>query len=213
MPLKFDTAPRPGLVSVVIPCYNARRFLSETLESALAQTYPYIEIIVVDDGSTDGTTELIRAYVDRVKAEFGPNRGASAARNQGTTLAAGEFIQYLDADDLLVPDAIERRVAALQSVGADVAYSDWEKLVENSRGGLRSLASAARSESKTSMPIGKFAQLEIFGHAACCLNLSAIDRGEDRRMEGMAADHSGCAVSSGRRSRRRPVRACTERRR
>jgi glycosyltransferase involved in cell wall biosynthesis len=136
MPLEFDTPHRPALVSVVIPCYNARRFLIETLESALAQTYPHTEIIVVDDGSTDGTAELIRAYADKVKAEFGPNRGASAARNRGTALAAGEFIQYLDADDLLLPDAVTRRVAALQSSGADVAYSDWEKLVENSRGGF-----------------------------------------------------------------------------
>jgi glycosyltransferase involved in cell wall biosynthesis len=134
MPLKFDAAPRPGLVSVVIPCYNAKRFLAETLESALAQSYPHTEVIVVDDGSTDGTADLIRAYADRVKAEFGPNRGASAARNRGTALTAGEFIQYLDADDLLVPDAIERRLASLQSAGADVAYSDWEKLVEGSQG-------------------------------------------------------------------------------
>jgi glycosyltransferase involved in cell wall biosynthesis len=134
MQLEFDTAPRPGLVSVVIPCYNASHFLVETLESALAQTYTHTEIIVIDDGSTDGTAELIRTYAGKVKAEFGPNRGVSAARNRGTILAAGEFIQYLDADDLLVADAIERRVAALQSAEADVAYSDWEKLVEDPQG-------------------------------------------------------------------------------
>ena len=115
------------LVSIVIPCYNAKRFLAETLQSALAQTYPHIEIIVVDDGSTDGTTELIRAYADRVKAEFGPNRGASAARNRGTALATGAYIQYLDADDLLAPEAIELRLSALHGSGADVAYSDWQR--------------------------------------------------------------------------------------
>lgn len=134
MPLEFHGAPRPGLVSVVIPCYNAERFLAETLESTITQSYPHTEIVVVDDGSTDGTAALIRAYADRVKAEFGPNRGASAARNRGTALAAGEFIQYLDADDLLLPDALDRRVSALQSRGADVAYSDWEKLIEDSQG-------------------------------------------------------------------------------
>ena len=133
----------------MIPCYNAERFLAETLESALAQSYPHTEIIAVDDGSTDGTVALISAYADRVKAEFGPNRGASAARNRGTMLAAGEFIQYLDADDLLVPDAIERRLAALQSAGADVAYSDWEKLVEGSQGAF---ACGERSTKPNAIP-------------------------------------------------------------
>src|SRR6476660_860164 len=123
-------AARPSLVSVVVPCYNAERFLAETLQSAFIQTYPEIEVIVIDDGSTDGTADLIHSYGDRVHAEFGANRGASAARNRGTALARGEFIQYLDCDDLLTPDAIANRVAALQESGADVAYSDWERLAE-----------------------------------------------------------------------------------
>src|SRR5690349_18640783 len=121
---------QPGLVSIVIPCHNAERFLAETLDSALLQTYPQIEVVVVDDGSTDDTPELIRSYGGRLIAEFGPNRGASAARNRGTSLARGEFIQYLDADDLLPPDAIEKRVTGMLETGADVAYSDWERLVE-----------------------------------------------------------------------------------
>jgi glycosyltransferase involved in cell wall biosynthesis len=125
--------PAGDLVSIIIPCYNAQKHLVETLESAFVQTYPRTEIVVVDDGSTDGTAELIRSYGQRVIAEFGPNRGASAARNRGTALAGGAFIQYLDADDLLTPDAIERRVAALERAGADVAYSDWERLVEVER--------------------------------------------------------------------------------
>jgi glycosyltransferase involved in cell wall biosynthesis len=127
---KFNEMTEPGLVSIIIPCYNAERFLAETLESAFVQSYRHTEIIVVDDGSTDRTPQLIRSCGERVRADFGPNRGASAARNRGTALARGEFIQYLDSDDLLVPDAIERRVAALQTTGADIAYSDWEKLVE-----------------------------------------------------------------------------------
>src|SRR5438874_689463 len=100
-PLKFDQTAEPDLVSIIVPCYNAERFLMETLESAFVQSYPRIEIIVVDDGSTDRTAELIRSCGERVRGEFGPNRGASAARNRGTALARGEFIQYLDADDLL----------------------------------------------------------------------------------------------------------------
>jgi glycosyltransferase involved in cell wall biosynthesis len=119
-----------NLVSIIIPCYNAQDFLAETLVSAFEQTYPRTEIIVIDDGSTDRTAELVLSYGSRVNVEFGPNRGASAARNRGTALARGAFVQYLDADDLLTPDAIERRIAVLQETGADVAYSDWEKLVE-----------------------------------------------------------------------------------
>ena len=134
MPNESNSTPQPGLVSVIIPSYNAKRFLADTLESAFVQTYPLTEIILIDDGSTDGTARLIRSYGGRVKAAFGPNRGASAARNRGTALARGEFIQYLDADDLLTPDAIAHRVAALQETGADVAYSDWEKLVETAAG-------------------------------------------------------------------------------
>lgn len=126
----------PALVSIIVPCYNAERFLVETLESAFSQTYPCTEVVAIDDGSTDRTAEIIRSYGNRVRAEFGPNRGASAARNCGTALARGEFIQYLDADDLLLPEAIERRVKVLQATGADVAYSDWEKLIERAEGGF-----------------------------------------------------------------------------
>jgi glycosyltransferase involved in cell wall biosynthesis len=130
MPPDRNEVGRADLVSIIIPSYNVQKFLAETLESAFHQTYPRTEIIVIDDGSTDGTADLIRSYGNRVIAEFGPNRGASAARNRGTALARGEFIQYLDADDLLTPDAIERRVVVLEETGADVVYSDWEKLVE-----------------------------------------------------------------------------------
>jgi glycosyltransferase involved in cell wall biosynthesis len=126
----FKESPIPGLVSIIIPCYNAQRFLAETLESAFDQTYRNTEIIVVDDGSTDTTKELICSHGDRLHAEFGPHAGASAARNRGTAVARGEFIQYLDADDLLTTDAIARRVAAMQEKEFDVAYSDWQKLFE-----------------------------------------------------------------------------------
>ena len=130
MGFEFKTTPLPGLVSIIIPCYNAERFLAEALESAFSQSYPYTEIIVVDDGSTDRTAELIRGYGDRLHAEFGPHGGASAARNRGTALARGEFIQYLDADDLLTPEAVSHRVDVLRKTGSDVAYSDWQTLSE-----------------------------------------------------------------------------------
>ena len=118
------------LVSVIIPCYNCDRFLEETVNSILQQTFTDYEIILIDDGSTDNTAKIIKSFGSLVRAEFQPNQGASVTRNRGTAMAGGEFIQYLDADDLLRPDALEKRLGALKSSGADVAYSDWQKLVE-----------------------------------------------------------------------------------
>ena len=105
------------LVSIIIPCFNAEACLQETLDSALAQTHPEVEIIVVDDGSTDGTRALVAAYGDRLRVIHGPNQGAASARNTGTALARGEFLLYLDADDLLEPEAIASRLAALAASG------------------------------------------------------------------------------------------------
>jgi glycosyltransferase involved in cell wall biosynthesis len=122
------------MVSIVIPCYNAGRFISKTIESALEQTFQSFEIIVVDDGSTDDSRKIIESFGRRVRAEFGPNRGASAARNKGTELARGSYLQYLDADDLLLPNALIQRVEAMERTGADVAYSDWQRLVEDETG-------------------------------------------------------------------------------
>jgi glycosyltransferase involved in cell wall biosynthesis len=108
----------PALVSIVIPCHNQGRFLSEAIESATRQTHPALEIIVVDDGSTDDTSQIAGRFasVQRVRQA---NRGAPAARNAGLEKATGELVLFLDADDRLLPDAISRGVAALE------AHSDW----------------------------------------------------------------------------------------
>lgn len=102
----------PGLVSIVIPCFNGEMFVAQAIDSALAQTYPDVEVIVVDDGSTDGSLDAIRAFGPRISWRARPNAGACAARNDGLELARGEFVQFLDADDVLLPDAVARRVAA-----------------------------------------------------------------------------------------------------
>ena len=104
------------LVSIIIPCYNASRWLTETLESALAQTHPHTEIIVVDDGSSDGSLALARTFEPRgVRVVAQTNAGASAARNHGLRLARGDFIQFLDADDLVSPDKIAAQLAFLEA--------------------------------------------------------------------------------------------------
>jgi glycosyltransferase involved in cell wall biosynthesis len=116
------------LVSILIPCHNAAPYLGATLDSALAQSYPETEIIVVDDGSSDDSLSIARGYEPRVRVLAGPQRGASAARNAATDESQGEFLQYLDADDLLLPDAIANRVQFLVRTGGDVACADWLRL-------------------------------------------------------------------------------------
>lgn len=101
-------------MSVVVPAYNAATHVEAAVASALAQTYPHLEVIAVDDGSSDGTAEKLRAFTDpRVRVIEQPNRGACVARNRGLEASTGAFVQYLDADDLLSPDKIERQMTLL----------------------------------------------------------------------------------------------------
>jgi len=105
-----------SLVSVVIPAYNAERFLARAMRSALAQTYSHLELIVVDDGSTDGTAEVIRSFRDpRVQYLSQPNQGQGAARNQGIQASAGRYVTFLDADDAYLPTKVERQVEFLET--------------------------------------------------------------------------------------------------
>jgi glycosyltransferase involved in cell wall biosynthesis len=103
------------LVSILIPCFNAERWVAQAIESALGQTWPEKEIIVIDDGSTDGSLEIVKSFRDSIRWETGPNRGANPARNRLLELARGEWLQYLDADDYLLPDKIERQTEFLSA--------------------------------------------------------------------------------------------------
>ena len=95
------------LVSIIIPAYNAEHWIGDTIKSALSQTWPQKEIIIVDDGSTDNTLAVAKAFESRiVKVVAQSNKGPSAARNEGLRFAQGSYIQWLDADDLLAPDKI-----------------------------------------------------------------------------------------------------------
>lgn len=102
------------LVSVIIPCYNGAPYLGESIQSALAQTHGRMEVIVVDDGSSDSSAEVARRFTGpNVRLICSPNRGAAAARNIGLAAASGDFIQYLDADDFLSPDKVAAQVERL----------------------------------------------------------------------------------------------------
>ena len=122
------------LISVIVPMFNAERWIAETLTSVETQTYPrnLIEIIVVDDGSTDASADIVARQFPSARLIRTRNGGPSRARNAGTEAARGTFLQYLDADDLLVRDKLMRQVQALENTGADVAYGDWQGLVHQS---------------------------------------------------------------------------------
>ncbi len=102
-------------VSVIIPAYNSARFLPETIESVLAQTYKDYEIIVVDDGSTDNTREILAPYFDKIKYIYQQNQGAAKARNTAIKHSQGEYIAFLDADDVWLPEKLHIQVDYLNN--------------------------------------------------------------------------------------------------
>lgn len=133
----------PGLrqprVSVIVPVYNGAAHIVETVESVRAQTYPDWELIVVDDGSTDGTVTALRPYRGLLRLVQQENQGVSAARNHGLRLALGDFVLFLDSDDLLYPDKLRQQVAILEAdhlLGA--VHSGW-RLVDEYGRSLRSI--------------------------------------------------------------------------
>lgn len=120
------------LVSVIMPCYNAARYVEEAAASALGQSHRALELIVVDDGSTDGSdavlARLAAAHPTRVKLLRTERAGAYPARNAGLRVARGELIAFLDADDWWLPNTIELLAAALESHDADLSYCGWQNV-------------------------------------------------------------------------------------
>lgn len=131
-----------GLVSVVIPNYNYAHYLSEAIDSVLAQTYSDIEIIVVDDGSRDSSRDVMVAYGERITAIFQQNQGVSAARNNGAAAGSGQYIAFLDADDAWLPTKIEKQISrstadpslGLVHVGVDEVDADGNLLLKRLEG-------------------------------------------------------------------------------
>jgi glycosyltransferase involved in cell wall biosynthesis len=104
-----------SLISCIVPVFNGERYVRETLESILAQSHRPLEIIVADDGSTDRTASIVAGFGDRVRSVKQSNKGPATARNLGLSMATGDFVAFLDADDLWHPEKLERQLARFQA--------------------------------------------------------------------------------------------------
>lgn len=119
-------------VSVVIPTYNSARYVITAVESVLAQTYRHFEVLVVDDGSTDDTKEVLSKYEESIRYLYKPNGGVSKARNYGIQRAQGKYIAFLDADDVWLPEKLEKQIALLESdTNIGLSYTSAIKVDEN----------------------------------------------------------------------------------
>jgi glycosyltransferase involved in cell wall biosynthesis len=132
-PEKGTFAVMQPVVSILIPCFNAGPWIAECIRSALAQTYSPKEILVVDDGSTDDSVDVIRSFGDQVRLETGPNRGGNVARNRLLELSGGEWLEFLDADDWLMPTKIARQMELVAGQPElDVIYSPTRRVYSDS---------------------------------------------------------------------------------
>ena len=122
-----------ALVSVIIPTYNSDRYIVAAIRSVLAQTYPHWEILVIDDGSQDETQQILQPmveqYGDRLHYIYQTNQGVSAARNRGIEAATGEFVAFLDADDIFLPDKLAAQIAVFaEQPQLGMVHSGWRRV-------------------------------------------------------------------------------------
>jgi cellulose synthase/poly-beta-1,6-N-acetylglucosamine synthase-like glycosyltransferase len=133
-PMKQQAADSPALhplISVVIPCYNQSQFLADAIESVLRQTWPDVELIVVDDGSTDAT-RLVAQQFAAVRYLHQSNQGLSAARNAGLALSTGQFVAFLDSDDRLLPRGLECGAGYLMAhPQCAFVHGDYRRIAED----------------------------------------------------------------------------------
>lgn len=183
----------PPLVSVMMVVFNGGPYLREAIDSVLAQSYEPVELIVVDDGSDDGSGQVAQSYLPRLRYVFQDRAGIGAARNRAVELATGEYLTFLDADDRFVPDALARQVDVLQSdpeldmVFAHVTEFVSPDLDEVERANLRTPASRIPGRLPTTMLCRREAFLRVGGFAT------------DIRM-GVTLDWSARAIEQGLRS-------------
>lgn len=105
-----------SLISVIIPVYNREKYVSEAIESVLKQTYQFLDIIVIDDGSTDKSAEIIKSFGSKIRYFYQENSGISSALNHGLKVAKGEFIAFLDSDDLWTENKLNLQIKVLKKI-------------------------------------------------------------------------------------------------
>jgi len=128
MNITQNIPPTKGLISVIMPCFNGKKYLREAIESVRQQTYSHVELIVVDDGSTDGSQDILREYGEQITVIKQENQGPYPARNLGLQHAQGEFAAFLDADDYWRADCLELLHKALANSNAALAYCGWQNI-------------------------------------------------------------------------------------
>ena len=128
------------LISVIVPVYNVEKFIREAMDSVLAQTYPHWELLLVEDGSSDASASVIADYIEekkesRIRLIRQPfNQGAARARNRGVKEALGRYIAYLDADDIWMPEKLERELSFMKEKDAAFVFTGYEFADENGAG-------------------------------------------------------------------------------
>lgn len=142
------------LISVIVPIYNGEKYLPACVESLLNQTYQAMEIILVNDGSKDSSGEICDGYAERdsrVRVIHQPNQGVSAARNAGLDLAAGKYVAFVDADDYVLPDYLERLHEDLINHDADFVACDYQEIksADGPKTGIPSVSASREIEDKT----------------------------------------------------------------
>ena len=141
----------PGLVSIVMPCYNGEKFIRETIESVLAQTYDKWELSVIDDGSKDNSYDLVNHYAekdDRIQLIKQKNAGSAAARNNGIRHSKGQYLALLDSDDIWLPGFLDSQVRFIQQKGAICVCSSYSRIDEQSNEILKPVMSKSIITSK-----------------------------------------------------------------
>lgn len=165
------------MISIIIPTYNCEKFVEQALQSVFNQTCKDFEIIVVDDGSTDETKMVLAPYMNKIRYEYKSNGGVASARNYGLSLAQGDYIAFLDADDVYKPGKLEKQLRLFQNDPAiDVVYNDVEVADEHLQY-ISTLKSEGAYEAKEDFFCMLLVRQIVPGPASIMLKRECIDRG------------------------------------